>query len=198
MATKYEELVAAETEPDDLEAGDEPTDEPAPTEDGGEPGDPDEPADEPLAFDPKAFERENTRHEKALEKVFGASFEGMGPCGLCGGVGFTPEDVVPAPEVVADPTLVVCAECNGHGQRSTPSLDERYQLTPCTACSGTGYRDRDALEAMERAAAYAAPPAYEAPPPPPRWNPTLNRWETDAGEPVYVAPAAPAYSAPVA
>src|SRR5262249_38785396 len=117
-----------------------PDDEPAQIPDADE-------ADEPLGFNEQLFEKENRRHEREVAKVFGDAVAGWERCGRCGGVGSTPRDLTPAPEVRADESLTVCPDCNGYGQRLTPSLDERYRLIPCTACAGNGYRDRAQLEA---------------------------------------------------
>lgn len=187
--TALEELIAkGETEEETEDGEGEP--EPAPQGEP-EPGEPDEPPEEPLGFNPDRFEKENRRHERELRKVFGDSFSGMKACDTCGGVGFTPEDhepPAPLPEVRADPTLIACEACNAWGQRKTPSLDERYLLEPCTVCSGKGYRDRDVVAATEAAQAYAAPP----PPAPsatgPRWDQSRGTWVDEYGNPVWVAP----------
>ena len=115
----------------------------------------------------------------------------MTACDTCGGVGFTPSDFTPPPEVKPDPTLVRCADCNGWGDRETPSLKEGYLFCPCTTCNGTGYRDKDALEAQRLADSYRAPEAYAPPPPQPTWNPVTQQWEAPGPNgpiPVYVAP----------
>jgi hypothetical protein len=167
-------IAEAESE-EEVEEGDEPL---SPGHPQPEPESEDEPE---AAFDPKRFEVEQTRHEKALAKTFGAAWSSMGACSECGGVGYLPEDFTPPPEIKADPTLVVCTDCNGYGQRTTPSLHEQYAFVPCTACSGSGYRDKDTLAAMQQAAAYSSSPSPPAPPPMPVWNTATQQWETPDG-----------------
>lgn len=170
--------------------------EPAPEGDGNG-AEPDEEAPEaPEGFDPTAFEREQTRHAKAIAKALGSAFADLKPCETCGGIGFETALYEPPPEVLPDPDLVVCTACNGWGDRSTPSLKESYIVTPCVPCGGTGYRDRAQLVAEEQAAAYthavqAAPPG----PPQPVWNQATQQWETPDGRPLVAGyPTPPTYT----
>lgn len=193
-------------------------------ENDGEPGEPDttepdaapgdSPADppaasdsaEPEAFnvDPKALEKELKRHEREMTKVFGPEWATMEPCVTCGGMGATPPGFEPPPEMIEDPDLLVCAACNGYGQRLTPSLHPSHLTAVCGPCVGAGYRLRAELEAeaeqqriMAEMAAPAAPsgpqwdpiagayvpPVGAVPPPPsPRWNDALQRWEFPADD----------------
>lgn len=192
----------AETEPlegepdlgEDPEAatGEEIEGEPAPDDAGNGADDDETPLEAPEGFDPTAFEKEQTRHARAIAKALGAAFGDMKVCETCGGIGFETDLYEPPPALLDDPSLVVCGECNGYGQRRTPSLSEQYLTTPCSACSGTGYRDRAQLEAQAQAAAYTQ--AAQAQPqiaPQPVWNQATGQWETPDGRPLVAAYAPP-------
>ena len=182
---KLSDIVERETEPDDdpdaddLEAGE-----------IYELGDPDEEeaaetAEPDAGFSPAAFEEEQARHAEALASLLGVGWQSMAPCPNCGGVGHMPAELANVPPILDDPDLVPCKACNAHGQRKTPSLRDGYELNPCTVCAGSGFRDRQAVEAADQAAAYAAgvsgaptsaPPGYDSPPTL-VWNPVTNQWD---------------------
>lgn len=148
------------------------------------------PADAP-PVNVQALERELARHERETRKALGGAFDEMEPCAACGSLGYMPRDATPPPEVLPDPKLVVCPDCNGYGQRSTPSVNPQYALIPCTSCSGSGYQDAAQLEAQQVAQRYAAqaaavPAPSPSQPPQPVWNELLQRWETPSGQPIYV------------
>ena len=190
LAREEAERVEAEDEQEKLSASaaaPEPEPEPEP--------EPDEPADEPpaepeQAFDPKAFEREQRRHEREMRKVLGSAFAALDGCEQCGATGYVARDYAPPPPVLPDKELVVCAECNGYGLRLTPSLAQGKETVPCTTCNGNGWRDRKEVEATAAAHAYHEQPAAlpAAPPPPPAWNWSTHQYETADGQPVYIPP----------
>lgn len=141
-----EEAEAAESEPEPEEEDEEEDEEPE--------------ARMPTDAERRAFERELTRHEKAVAKFVGADWKHYKACDLCGGVGFVPEQVEPPPEVMRDPDAIVCDACNGWGRRLTGSLAEGNESIPCTVCGGAGWRDRRAAYAQQQV---AAPPQGAVP-----------------------------------
>ena len=98
-----------------------------------------QPVELPEGFNPEALEREITRHGNAMKKVMGSAFPDMALCPTCEGMGWTPEQVQPPPELADDPLTERCAPCRGLGLVKTGSLREGQDVRSCVNCSGNGY-----------------------------------------------------------
>lgn len=103
---------------------------------------PAEPPAPPPDVDPKALERVVAKYEKDLRRVLGPAAESMHPCPVCEGMGFTPGEVEPPPQLVQDPQLEPCPECNALGLVLTGSKRDGQDMRSCTHCSGNGYRTK--------------------------------------------------------
>lgn len=106
----------------------------------------------------RAFERENTRHEKALAKLIGDDWQAFGPCEHCGGVGFTPGGLDYAPELAAMPGVIECPGCKGYGRLTTPSRVPGQETQVCVDCAGMGWKHEAARSAEPAPAATAIAP----------------------------------------
>jgi hypothetical protein len=128
------EAQAAEAEPDD-----EP-DEPAPDdEEEAEAEADEESAAGPTEADMKRFESENTRHERALEKIVGDDWSSFEPCGVCGGVGHVPSGLNQSLPFASDPSTEVCEVCNGYGTTLTGAREPGMVTRACSRCQGAGW-----------------------------------------------------------
>jgi hypothetical protein len=138
----------------------------------------------PPGVDPDALEKESKRHERAMAKIMGAAWEGATPCEKCGALGYLPPGFEPMPDLVPNPDLVACRDCAGHGFRKTPSLNEQYQVEPCTKCQGKGFVDRATYETMVTPA--APQPFAGAPMPPvqPHLDQVRGIWVDQFGQPL--------------
>lgn len=87
----------------------------------------------------KAFERENTRHEKALQRIMGADFALWTLCGHCEGVGFAFAPYVAPVELTQAPDAETCETCKGLGQMLTGSLVDGSRTKGCPTCGGVGW-----------------------------------------------------------
>lgn len=134
--TELAEAEAQAAEAEDTTSPAEP--EPHP-DDEAEPEDEAEAVAELPAIDTRALERALKAHEKAMAKVLGEGFGDLVPCAACEGVGYTPPNMTPQPELCHDPMTETCNACNGYGQVLTGALADAQPLRPCTSCQGGGY-----------------------------------------------------------
>lgn len=134
-------------------AADEPAADPA----GAEPeATPAEPAAGPTEADMAKLEKEHGRHEKAVAAIMGDAFDLFEPCHRCGGVGFSPREVV---EPIDDPATERCPHCAGIGELVTGSRNPQHITHQCTHCIGSGYVTKAAVIPET-----AAPPGVTPPP----------------------------------
>lgn len=182
--TELARMEAEETErEEELESADgEPETEP----DDDDDGEPEAVAPQLPTFDEKALEAEQRRHEKALDKVFGG-LDAFDTCDGCGGIGVVPKGLEAEPELLDHPTMIRCDHCNGLGVLRTGSANPQYMTLPCDRCTGTGYLDREQIEAAERARQLAASPPYLPPAPPPTWDQARGVWIDHNGQPIGAA-----------
>lgn len=155
MTTKLQELISAETEPDDDAEPDEPDDETEAAE-----GDAETEPDEPSALvaagiDEDRLRSESQRHTRAMQKILGDLFPQAASCVYCDGSGVTPESLERQPDMVEDPGTERCSVCAGLGLVRTGSLRESQRERSCTNCAGNGY--------ITRAINIAPPPQSPAP-----------------------------------
>lgn len=133
-----------------------------------EPGQPADTGRAPTAAELRRFEKENTRHERELERIVGDDWQHFDPCGACGGVGFLPKAANALPEVVEAKGVERCSDCNGWGRLRYPTLVEGQELQVCPSCAGNGWRREQPRETYPVAAApvpvangpTGAPPGY--------------------------------------
>jgi hypothetical protein len=158
---------------------------PEPDDDDDDDEEPEAVAPELPTFDPAELEKEQRRHERALDKVFGGldAFDG---CEHCGGLGMIPKGLEAAPEPMPHPEYHRCAACNGYGEMATGSLRDGFQTRPCSTCNGNGYIDRVAQDAADRARALLEQPPAAPPPPAPVWDASRGAWVDHFGQPLGV------------
>jgi hypothetical protein len=194
-AIERDEAAAAEPEtpePDAPEPEPEPEPEPQPAP----------PTAKELEALGRKIDRENERHAKALQALYGPMWADLSPCPLCDAEGHT----APIPLDQRDPAQVAavhaalgeheqpellpmegverCPKCDGWGHVESPSRNEENRIKPCLECQTRGYR-----EVMPGAVNYPAPVAVPAPytngaPPPPVWG-EVDQWNRPAGHPHY-------------
>jgi hypothetical protein len=203
---RIQELVeqgAADDEPDETPAPDEPTPTPEP-----------EPQPEPppmgakeLAAVGKSIDKENDRHEKRLRELYGAAFEAMRPCPLCLTEGFVPpappdglapEQVAAVHEALGEgeqvelPMLegvIRCPKCDGWGHVATPSRNVENATKGCLNCSTRGYVEHFEQPAQPSPSATVYPIGNGAGTLPPVPG-ELDAWSRPTGHPHYgIAPA---------
>ncbi len=138
MAGKYPEMVEAEAQRAEAEEGDEPEAEPTT---GPEPEEEEEGEEGPGGPTPeqlKALDKENRRHEQALERIVGRDWQWFVPCNVCDTMGF--RAVPPAIEspLRPDPKFKRCPDCGGHGMFQTDSLNPERATRRCDTCGGDG------------------------------------------------------------
>lgn len=145
-----EEAARAESEPED-ENGEEEEGEES-EEEGEEEGgsQPENEASMEKAL--KAFESENARHERALQKLMGDDWQAFALCPGCAGIGFRAIEAMPI-----DPDRARCEKCKGHGMLLTGSVNESYVVVPCDACEGQGFIIR--VQMPEQPAPFPGPVA---------------------------------------
>lgn len=93
----------------------------------------------PTEAELKLLEKEQRRHEKALQTIMGDSFSLFEPCEPCGGMGVVPAGQTGAPELLHDPERTTCARCNGYGLTLTGAKPPGVPEMPCTGCGGNGW-----------------------------------------------------------
>lgn len=148
-------------------------------------------------LDPKAFDREATRHEKALAKLYGAAWDDRTMCPLCVGEGFMtplPAGVMPPEQFAAvtalagytqevelqnDEDYVVCQNCAGWGSTKIKDSKREGLSKQCDRCLGQGYVKTTNVTQLPQAyvipgpaeiPAPAAPVSYGAPGPNDAWG----------------------------
>lgn len=201
MSTNALDLTNADIER--MRAEDDPEPDPEPEQDP-EP----EPEPEPQAIsekDVKAMEREESRHEAAVDKLLGQASDSFHRCPLCATFpsGFVPifatvPDEVAAqlgtqvfeyfngpelvePQYVEGHTMTRCTFCDGWGQVRSGARNQLHRVEQCPDCLGNGYVARVQLQAVPTGApTLAVQVSAEAPQPAP-----YRDWQ---GNPCYIQP----------
>jgi hypothetical protein len=180
-AIERDEAAAAEPEtpePDAPEPEPEPEPEPQPAP----------PTAKELEALGRKIDRENERHAKALQALYGPMWADLSPLDQR-----DPAQVAAVhaalgeheqPELLPMEGVERCPKCDGWGHVKTPSRNEDNRVKPCLECQTRGYR-----EVMPGAVNYPAPVAVPAPytngaPPPPVWG-EVDQWNRPAGHPHY-------------
>jgi hypothetical protein len=181
--------VEPEPEPGEPEPAEPEPAEPEPGEPEPEEPEPEEPqARAPTAKELRAFETENTRHEKRLGEIMGDDFAHFEACATCGGVGFTPRAPEELLAFVQAPGVAECPACEGEGGTPCPTCagkggleyptkveGQRFQSCPgcggsgklvCVECAGNGWRREEPHPAALPAIAAPTQPngGYRPPP----------------------------------
>lgn len=148
------EAVEPEPEPSSEPDGEEPELEPEPEEEARMPSSATIDAEQD-----KALTAETKRHENALKKAYGDSFDRRVRCIPCDGEGFFEPSaeyvatiIAMADEVRAaqgetaaiyphPEELMLCTRCDGWGNVSTGARNEHTAVIPCSACESRGYFD---------------------------------------------------------
>lgn len=103
----------------------------------------------------KRLDAEMTRHERALQRIFGTS-EPLQPVELAGALGYMLPNAV---SFRRDEHFQRCQVCNGMGQVLTDSFHPGDELADCRRCGNRGYLERLPDELQNGGAGTSSPPA---------------------------------------